>query len=190
MATAPRTTGYVEFGPIVAGSILACAISVVLIQFGTALGLAAAKATYYQGNNFLWRVIAISLWLLWVQITASMIGGYIAGRMREPVAGATAHESEMRDGVHGLLVWATSTLMTVIASAVSAYFNATANIEPQVSMQVSEELAKKSGIILGFILSASSLIAALAAWWAATVGGDHRDRSVDFSKAISFKKHR
>lgn len=37
-------------------------------------------------------------------------------------------------------------------------------------------------MIIGFIAAASLLISAVAAWWAADLGGDHRDRAVDFSR--------
>ena len=35
-----------------------------------------------------------------------MAGGYLTGRMRRRFHDATEHESDVRDGAHGLLVWA------------------------------------------------------------------------------------
>jgi hypothetical protein len=40
-----------------------------------------------------------------------MAGGYLAGRMRRRALDASEHESDVRDGTHGLLVWALGTLL-------------------------------------------------------------------------------
>jgi hypothetical protein len=190
-ASSQRIAGsYVEFAPIIAGSILACAISAVLFQFGGALGLSASRIDY-EAEYLSWRVIAIGLWLFWVQLIASMSGGYIAGRLREPVAGANPHEVEMRDGMHGLLVWATSTVLMVIAVAIGTFLTTIAasyGVEAENRAMASDALARRSGIILGFALSASSIVSAIAAWWTGTLGGDHRDGALDLSKMFSFRK--
>jgi hypothetical protein len=53
------------------------------------------------------------LYLVFVAIISLGIGGYIAGRMRAPLA-ASADEVEFRDGTHGLLVWAIAMILTVL----------------------------------------------------------------------------
>jgi ABC-type branched-subunit amino acid transport system permease subunit len=53
-------------------------------------------------------------------------GGYIAGRVRRSVAGP-AEEVEIRDGVHGLAVWA---LAVVLGTALAALVGASA-LRPQ-----------------------------------------------------------
>lgn len=42
------------------------------------------------------------------------------------------------------------------------------------------EKARKFGILLTFLTAASLAIGAAASWWAATLGGNHRDQAVDF----------
>src|SRR5690606_4550424 len=64
-----------------------------------------------EGMSLFWFAIAAALWLLWVQISASVAGGYIAGRMRRRHGDATEYESDIRDGSHGLVVWGLSTLV-------------------------------------------------------------------------------
>ena len=42
--------------------------------------------------------------VIWVTVTSFLAGGYLAGRMRRRRS-VSPHETEVRDGVHGLLVW-------------------------------------------------------------------------------------
>jgi hypothetical protein len=42
------------------------------------------------------------------------------------------------------------------------------------------EKARKFGILLTFLTAASLAIGAAASWWAAIVGGNHRDQAIDF----------
>jgi len=49
-----------------------------------------------------------------------MGGGYIAGRMRRRVDAATADEVAVRDGIHGLTVWAVAILIGTLALGATA----------------------------------------------------------------------
>src|SRR4030088_1308111 len=96
---------FVEWGSVLAGAILAAAISFVLLTFGTAIGLSATSPWPNSGASA--KVIA-SVAVFWAtaqQIGAYMAGGYVAGRMRSRWH-ESGHESEFRDGLHGALVWA------------------------------------------------------------------------------------
>ena len=62
----------------------------------------------------IWVVIAIGLWILWVAATSFMAGAYVTGRLRRRIGDATEHESAVRDGLHGALVWAVSTLIGAV----------------------------------------------------------------------------
>ncbi len=111
---------YIDWPAIFAGTAVAAAISLVLLTFGTALGLSLTSAHEGQSASLFWIAIVGGLWLLWVQVSASMAGGYLAGRMRRRHGDATESESDLRDGSHGLVVWAVATL----AAAVLAYSGA------------------------------------------------------------------
>ncbi len=194
MAVEMQRTGgsYVEIAPVVTGAILACAITAVLLQFGGALGLTAQEVTYYEGEHYLWRVVIVGVWLFVVQLLSSLAGGYIGGRMRMPLTGAVPHEIEMRDSIHGLLVWATATVLMVAGVAFGTLISAVAEqgMNGPDTMMITEDMARKTGIILGFSVAASALVSALAAMWAGMLGGHHRDHGTDLSRFISLRRHR
>lgn len=97
---------YVDWPAIIAGIVLASGISLVLLTFGSAIGL--SMTDFRAGDNVspVWIAIAAASWLLWVQISSFMAGGYVTGRLRKRHQDATEHEVDVRDGAHGLLVWA------------------------------------------------------------------------------------
>src|SRR5687768_12179814 len=97
---------FVDWPAIIAGIVLASAISLVLLTFGSAIGLSMTDFNAGEGADPMWIAIAAGLWLLWVQISSFMAGGYVTGRLRKRHPGATEHEVDVRDGTHGLLVWA------------------------------------------------------------------------------------
>jgi hypothetical protein len=190
----PSTGGvsYVEWAAVIAGTVVACAVSLILLQFGQAIGLSIPK--HYDTTYTGLKILIIGLWLLWVQLMASMSGGYLAGRMRGSWANSPASESEIRDGVHGLLVWASSTLVAVIAATIAALLAAlavqhgvdTAQAAHAEASGVPEALVRKYGVIFGFSAVGSSIVSAVAAYWMGTVGGDHRDQEPDLSR-FSFR---
>ena len=188
-SSANRGTSYVEWSPVIAGAMLAGAVSIVLLQFGSGLGLSVTRL--YERTTITWaHTLTVGLWLLWVQIMASMSGAYLAGRLRAPWD-ATAHESEIRDGAHGLLVWATSSVFAVIGIALAAFLTAIVAMHVDVTdkeVHISADMARKAGIVMGFSLLGSSVVSAVAAWGMGVLGGDHRDRSVDSTRFISFRK--
>jgi hypothetical protein len=110
VVTAPAATAehhsYVDWPAIVAGVLLASAISILLLTFGSAVGLNFTNFDARPDVNPIWVAIAAASWLLWVMISAFMAGGYVTGRLRRRFHDATADESDVRDGAHGLLVWA------------------------------------------------------------------------------------
>lgn len=97
---------YVDWPAIFAGAILASAISFVLMTFGSAIGLGLTSPYAGESASMFWLAIGAGLWVLWVQVSSFMAGGYLAGRMRRRAHDATPHEVDVRDGSHGLLVWA------------------------------------------------------------------------------------
>ncbi|MFP9135578.1 hypothetical protein ACLI1C_00185 [Devosia sp. XGJD_8] len=109
-------SSYVDWPAIIAGIVLASAISLVLISFGSAVGLNFLDFGYGDGPNPIFVGIAAATWFLWVQISSFMAGGYLTGRLRRRYFDANEDESDLRDGAHGLLVWAGAAILgTVIA---------------------------------------------------------------------------
>ncbi|WP_052732154.1 hypothetical protein [Devosia geojensis] len=101
-----RDGSYVDWPAIIAGILLASAISVLFLNFGAAVGLSFVGFEAREGAPGWLVAVAAASWLLWTQISSLMAGGYLAGRLRRRAFDATEEESDMRDGAHGLLVWA------------------------------------------------------------------------------------
>lgn len=97
---------YVDWPAIIGGVILASAISILLLTFGSAIGLGFTDLNARDGVSPIWVAIAAASWLLWVQVSSFMAGGYLTGRLRRRHGDATEDEVDVRDGAHGLLVWA------------------------------------------------------------------------------------
>jgi hypothetical protein len=112
LATAPTTAvnpaahSYVDWCAIALGTVIAAAISIVLLTFGTGVGLSMISPYRGEGVSAPMYFVVFGLWLLWVEVSSFMAGGYVAGRMRRRVGDASEHEVDVRDGTHGFGVWA------------------------------------------------------------------------------------
>jgi hypothetical protein len=117
VASAPDGDGYTSgtsWGAIVAGAAAAAALSFILLILGVGLGLSSVSP--YQYNAAPLGVASIA-WIAFMQLAASGVGGYIAGRLRVKWAAVHGDEVYFRDTAHGLLTWAVATLMTVAVMA-------------------------------------------------------------------------
>lgn len=134
-------SSYVDWPAIIAGIVLASAISLTLIAFGSAIGLNFLDFNAREGASPIFIGIAAASWFLWVQISSFMAGGYLTGRLRRRNFDATEDESDMRDGAHGLLVWGgalviggiiatmgAGTVLNAAGSALSTATTAAANV--------------------------------------------------------------
>lgn len=283
--TTPSLPSAVDWAAIIAGGVLATAISFILLTFGSAIGLSLASPYEGEGRSLMFLAVAAGLWLIWVQVSSFMAGGYLAGRLRRRVGDGTPHETEMRDGAHGLMVWALGVLIGAMmaASVVSGVAKtgaavasagaqavgqgvaqAAANLNPmdygldslfrseqpaaaQDAAASTEEagrilarsaangsisaedktylaqmIASRTGIdqpaaeqridqamqtlneataqakaaadqarhisvIIAFVTAVSLVISAAGAWWAAGLGGRHRDEGTDFSHLVRWR---
>jgi hypothetical protein len=115
MAARTDTVGpsFVEWSAVLAGAVLAAALSFVFLTFGAAIGLSATSPWPNSGVSV--KVVAslAIFWALAQQIGSLMAGGYVAGRMRTRWH-ETGHEAEFRDGLHGGLVWAVGVLISAL----------------------------------------------------------------------------
>lgn len=104
----------IDWPAIFAGVVLASAISLILLTFGSAVGLSMTSAEEGESASLFWIAIVGGLWILWVQLMASLAGGYLTGRMRRRLGNATESESDIRDGSNGLVMWGLSTLVAAM----------------------------------------------------------------------------
>lgn len=189
-----HTHSYTDWCAIMGGTVLAIAISLVLLNFGAVAGFADNLDTTVDNITAV-KVFTVGIWLLWIQMIASLAGGYLAGRLRTAVGTTTEHERDMRDGAHGLLVWASSTVLVAIGaaavaavSAIGAGMTGNAGEAEATLTEAAQRISDNAAIIFAFAAAASSLVAGVVSWWAATVGGDHRDNNIDLTRYFSFRR--
>jgi len=174
--TLPQGQSYLEWGAVWGGSVIAIATSTVLVQFGGSAGLALGDPMLANGEPS-WQVLVASLWLFLTALASSAAGGYIAGRMRSRWGDAAKTEVEFRDGVHGLSVWAVATLAVAAFAALAGIGVNTANVQ-EVPANVAEYTTTLT-VVYGFAAGAAAALGAGAAWWFASLGGNHRDEATD-----------
>lgn len=130
-ATSPAMAWGLQWTPIVIGAFAATALSLIMISFGTALGLGLASAAPT------WRDASVALWLLsgvyliFQSLISFGCGGYLAGRVRTPYA-LTSDETETRDGLHGVAAWALAVLIGAFLTAAitSAAYRPSSTAQP------------------------------------------------------------
>ncbi|WP_126116595.1 MULTISPECIES: hypothetical protein [unclassified Bosea (in: a-proteobacteria)] len=277
VVVAPSTgnsSSYLDWSPIIGGAVVAAAITTIMAAFGSAIGLSMVSADTSRSSGLTALAIAGGIWALWVTISACAAGGYLAGRMRRPTLDATDHERHVRDGAHGLVVWAAGALLVAmltssvltgaaktaatgvtaaatgagalisqqadpLGSALDSVMRSTgsepvsagereeasrilsrslasgaldpadrtyianrlaarANIsQPDAEKRIDDayaklnqaketakqaaERARRMGVITAFLTAAALLAGAAAAWFAAVLGGKHRDEEIDLT---------
>jgi hypothetical protein len=101
----------VSWGAVVAGAFVAAALSLALLALGTGIGLSAVSPWANAGASSTVGWTAI-VWLVLIQLVASSMGGYLAGRLRTKWVKVHTHEVYFRDTAHGFLVWAVGLVIT------------------------------------------------------------------------------
>jgi hypothetical protein len=109
-ATGHEYVGGVSWGAVLAGAAAAAALSFILLVLGVGLGLSTISPYSYNATPITGATIA---WIAFMQLAASAIGGYMAGRLRLKWLRVHGDEVYFRDTAHGLLAWAVATLATV-----------------------------------------------------------------------------
>lgn len=157
VSEAPIARSNVDWAAILAGAAVATAGGLILLGFGAALGLSLASPYDGEGLSPVAFAIAAGLYLLWVQVLSFFSGGYVAARLKARVPGLSEHEADVRDGLHGVLVWAVGVIAAAFiafatvggaaATAKSAEGSdaaAVASVTRVVSEQVQESAAKEA----------------------------------------------
>lgn len=105
------TSSGVSWAAIFVGAAAAAALSLVLMILGFGLGLSAISPWTDRGAEASTIGMATIAWIIFTQIAAAALGGYLAGRLRIKWARLHTDEVYFRDTAHGLLAWAVATLM-------------------------------------------------------------------------------
>ena len=112
----------VSWGAIFAGAAAAAVLSLILLLLGTGLGLSALSPWANDGASGKALGAGTIVWVTFMQLAASAMGGYVAGRLRTKWIDLQTDEIVFRDTAHGFLAWAVATLFTaaLLTSTVSA----------------------------------------------------------------------
>jgi hypothetical protein len=94
----------------------------ILLILGTGLGLSSLSPWANEGASGKALGVGTGVWVIFMQLAASALGGYIAGRLRTKWVSLHTEEVGFRDTAHGFLTWAVATLFTaaLLTSTVSA----------------------------------------------------------------------
>src|ERR1035437_5848129 len=112
----------ISWAAVFGGAFVAAAISLILLALGTGIGLSSVSPWSNAGASASTINTAAILWLIIIQIIASAMGGYLAGRLRTKWATIHTDEVYFRDTAHGFLVWAVGLVITAsfLASAATS----------------------------------------------------------------------
>ena len=114
------TSSAVSWAAVVAGAFVAAALALSLLALGTGIGLSLVSPWSEAGFSFSSVGTAAIIWMILVQIIASAMGGYLAGRMRTKWVAVHVHEVYFRDTAHGFLVWSVGLVITAVFFATAA----------------------------------------------------------------------
>lgn len=162
----------VSWDAILAGAAAIIALTFVLLSLGAGFGLKFSPRwpTGLAAQDF---TPTIGAAFIAAQVVASMLGGYLAGRLRTRWLNVHSHEVYFRDTAHGLLAWAASVVGLL---ALGALLTPTVNALPQETLSPQETLrAARQAAQLSFFLGVGALTSAFSASVAATIGGLRRD---------------
>lgn len=102
----------VSWGAVIAGASAAAALSLILLALGAGLGLSAVSPWSTVGLSGATIGKGAILWLILMEIMASSMGGYLAGRLRTKWQRIHTDEVYFRDTAHGFLAWSVGVVIT------------------------------------------------------------------------------
>jgi hypothetical protein len=112
----------VSWAAVIGGAFVSASLALILISLGTGLGFSSVS----PWSNFVVSASTVGkaaiAWLIFTQIIASAMGGYLAGRLRTKWTNVHTDEVYFRDTAHGFLVWAVGLVITasLLASAATS----------------------------------------------------------------------
>ena len=139
-APVPAVVLSVSWGAVFAGAVSAAALSLILLILGTGLGLSAVSPWVAQGDSVQTIGVSTIVWVTFMQLAAAGLGGYLAGRLRNPWDGAPHDEVYFRDTAHGFLAWGLATLATaaLLTSTIGSILGTTAQTGATVAAGAAE----------------------------------------------------
>src|SRR5215467_6935577 len=109
---------YLEWSAVVAGAIVAAALALVLHAFAVTIGLSVSSTAPTWRDTSFALVLLSGLYLVLAAMASFGLGGYLVGLMRARLT--SREDADLRDGLHGLLVWALATLLAAVIGLATA----------------------------------------------------------------------
>jgi hypothetical protein len=109
----------ISWPAILGGATAAASLSLILMVVGTGFGLASVSPWANTGISAKGFDIATVAWIIVTPSIASIVGGYLCGRLRTRWLQTHTDEVRFRDAAHGFLTWAAASMMTVAIFAVT-----------------------------------------------------------------------
>ncbi|HYC63124.1 MAG TPA: hypothetical protein VEC14_00215 [Reyranellaceae bacterium] len=101
----------VSWPAIVAGAVVAMAITLLMLALGAGLGFSVSSPWASNGTITTTKAATVSgIFMAVTAVMSSALGGYIAGRLRTRWAGTQIDEVYFRDTAHGFITWAVATV--------------------------------------------------------------------------------
>jgi hypothetical protein len=125
LSSSPKTEAFasgVSWAAVTAGAFVAAALSLVLLALGAGAGLSTLSPWSNSAVSPTAVGVGALLFLAIVEIVASGIGGYMAGRLRTKWVNVHTDEVYFRDTAHGFLSWCVAFVLTAafLTSAAAA----------------------------------------------------------------------
>lgn len=144
LSGSPKTEAFasgVSWAAVTAGAFVAAALSLVLLALGAGAGLSTLSPWSNSPVSPSAVGVGALLFLSIVEIVASGIGGYMAGRLRTKWVNVHTDEVYFRDTAHGFLSWCVAFVLTAafLTSAAAAMVG-------QGSRNPSESTAEKGAV--------------------------------------------
>jgi hypothetical protein len=109
----------VSWGAVIGGAFVAAAFYLILLALGAGFGLSAISPWSNVGVSESTAGTIALIWLVFIEIVASALGGYLTGRLRTKWTVIHTDEVYFRDTANGFLAWAVAFVISVtfLASA-------------------------------------------------------------------------
>src|SRR5580658_2022650 len=115
-------TSGVAWGAVIGGAFVIAALYLILLALGAGLGLSAISPWSNVGVSASSAGTLAIVWLIFIEVIASALGGYLTGRLRTKWTIIHTDEVYFRDTANGFLAWAVALLISVIFLTTAAGF--------------------------------------------------------------------
>jgi hypothetical protein len=107
----------VSWPAVFAGAFSIGASGLILMVLGAGFGLSSVSPWPESGADASRISTGAVIWVIFVQLAASTLGGYLAGRLRTKWVALHTHEVFFRDTAHGFIAWCVALVLTTILFA-------------------------------------------------------------------------